>query len=175
MKQELRRLWNSVAPEKTLVLVGSSGVLHVREQFRGAELKRSSLQDSSWAGRMLLLSTGGESPPKKTTGLQILTLLPAGVFWGVPCMCPWGLLLHFPTKPRARTPSSPSPRRCQLKPSSSPGGPQLMLSTARLGRVPALFTSFFPLLLVLPLLSHPLGLLRKELPGAALPREAGCP
>lgn len=92
---------------------------------------------------MLLHSTRGKSPPKKTTGLPVPTLLPACTCWGYHECPPRVSCCTSPPKPSPHTPFSPSQSRCQLKPSSSPGGPQLMLSTAQLGHVPALFTSFF--------------------------------
>lgn len=83
-----------------------------------------------------------------------------------------------PPNPGLAPPLLLPPTPCQLKSRPSPGGPQVMLSVAQLGCVPALFSGFFfffpSLLLMVSLLSHPPRLLRKELLGATIPCEAGC-
>lgn len=139
-----------MAAEQTVVL---ADLILLREQFREPEPMRDSLQDSNWAGLILLIFfPRDKSPPqKKTSGSPFCNLLDAGMSWGGTMNVPLGSPTEFPTKPRGHIPLSLFPSLC--KSSSSPGDPQVMLSMGQLGCISALLT-FFPLLL-LPLLSHP--------------------
>lgn len=86
-------------------------------------------------------------------------------------MSTWDPQLNFPPNPGLTPPLSPSP--CQLKSSSSPGGPQLMLSMGQLGCIPVLLT-FFPSPPCAASAFPPTTAVMEGAAGAVLPREAGC-
>lgn len=91
-------------------------------------------------------------------------------------MSPWGLLLHLSTKTQPSHPIFSFPKSVPIKTQLIPGWPPAYVihGTART-RSCTIHLFFFLSYSCCLLLSPPLGLLQKELLGATLPREPGCP